>query len=173
MAEIPDDVMELYIPNLRQRINRANQFLDEYTEEGAEFSVTYLTVKRHYYSYCRLIGLTYSEYGYNEILRVLDRKSALRCSSEERAMVIGLRMKHPVGLPRFYSSQERKGLTVEVKREVFRQLQDNGNICGICGLVISSTDKVHIDHIVPVRRGGTNEASNLQVVHEKCNLVKG
>ena len=173
MVEVPDGVMGIYRPFWKERLSRVNQFLDEYTEEGAEFSVTYLTVKHHYYTYCRLLGLSIAEYGYSEVLTALEEKSVLHCSPVERAMVIGLRMKHPVGLPKFYRSQVRKGITIEVKKELFRKLSDNGNICNICGLVIQSTDKVHIDHIIPVRRGGTDAASNLQVVHEKCNLLKG
>jgi hypothetical protein len=33
-------------------------------------------------------------------------------------------------------------------------------------------EKLHLDHITPVAAGGTNEPSNLQYVHEACNLRK-
>ena len=174
MAEAETDEVQAYFrPDRQERIDRANQFLLEYTKAGAQFSVSYRTLKHHYFSYCRLLGLSEWHYSFSEILHVLIEKSLLRNGIEQPMIVLGLRMKHPVGLAKYYNRGERKGITIEVKREVFRKLQDNGNICGVCGLVISSTDKVHIDHILPVRSGGTNEASNLQVVHKKCNLVKG
>jgi 5-methylcytosine-specific restriction enzyme A len=31
----------------------------------------------------------------------------------------------------------------------------------------------HVDHITPVRFGGTDEESNLQALCERCNLAKG
>jgi 5-methylcytosine-specific restriction endonuclease McrA len=31
----------------------------------------------------------------------------------------------------------------------------------------------HIDHYVPLAKGGTNDRSNLRLLHKKCNLTKG
>jgi 5-methylcytosine-specific restriction endonuclease McrA len=44
--------------------------------------------------------------------------------------------------------------------------------CGICRDQISST-ALHIDHIVPVCRGGGSNPENLQATHSWCNLLKG
>lgn len=50
--------------------------------------------------------------------------------------------------------------------------------CGICGGRVSP-DRSHpdplapsIDHVVPLARGGTNDLSNLQLAHLRCNLRK-
>lgn len=43
-------------------------------------------------------------------------------------------------------------------------------LCGICNKLIE--DKFHIDHIIPLIRGGTHTASNLQLTHPICNLRK-
>lgn len=44
--------------------------------------------------------------------------------------------------------------------------------CSLCG-VHSSEVPMHIDHIVPVRDGGTNARENLRVLCAKCNIGKG
>ncbi len=41
--------------------------------------------------------------------------------------------------------------------------------CAGCGRF---TDKVHIDHIHPKSRGGTDDPENLQLLCDKCNLSK-
>ena len=50
-----------------------------------------------------------------------------------------------------------------IKREIWSMP------CAACG----STDGVHIDHIVPVAKGGTSERSNLQPLCWYCNGAKG
>jgi len=36
-----------------------------------------------------------------------------------------------------------------------------------------SIDKCHVDHKIPISRGGTNEIKNLCITHPRANLVKG
>lgn len=43
--------------------------------------------------------------------------------------------------------------------------------CGICGERLGP--KYEIDHIIPVSKGGSGDASNLQWVHPTCNKSKG
>ena len=43
-------------------------------------------------------------------------------------------------------------------------------ICGICSKYIE--DKFHIDHIIPLTRGGKHEVENLQLAHPSCNMSK-
>jgi 5-methylcytosine-specific restriction endonuclease McrA len=44
--------------------------------------------------------------------------------------------------------------------------------CYLCGgIILDGQDS--LDHKIPIRRGGTNEYSNLGVAHLKCNLRKG
>lgn len=55
-----------------------------------------------------------------------------------------------------------------------RWLQDDK--CGICGWPLPRAPingEVHIDHVVPLARGGADEKSNLQLAHAVCNLRKG
>jgi 5-methylcytosine-specific restriction endonuclease McrA len=43
-------------------------------------------------------------------------------------------------------------------------------VCGICNLPIE--DKFHIDHKVPLAKGGLHVVENLQLAHPVCNLRK-
>jgi 5-methylcytosine-specific restriction endonuclease McrA len=53
--------------------------------------------------------------------------------------------------------------------EVFRR--DKGQ-CGICGAMVDPADW-HLDHILPVSRGGEHSYANVQVTHPDCNRAKG
>jgi hypothetical protein len=155
----------------QERRKRVNQFLLEYTEEGEGFSISYITLKHYYFSWCKSIGFSRTEYGFSEILRVLVERSLLHDISSKT--VIGIRMKSPVELPRYYNKGDRKSISNKVKKAVYAKLSSNGNVCALCEQPILTGEKVHIDHIIPVRKGGTNDPSNLQVVHDFCNLSKG
>ncbi|HEX9641682.1 MAG TPA: HNH endonuclease, partial [Candidatus Krumholzibacteria bacterium] len=54
--------------------------------------------------------------------------------------------------------------------------RDRGR-CALClkdisGLLAAGKDQ-HIDHIMPLAAGGTNDPTNLQYLCEQCNLIKG
>lgn len=48
--------------------------------------------------------------------------------------------------------------------------RDEG-ICGICGEKADPADW-HLDHVVPISRGGGHLLNNAQVAHPMCNLRK-
>lgn len=49
------------------------------------------------------------------------------------------------------------------------------DFCGICGNILDWSDKskIHLDHIVPLSKGGSHSITNVQWSHAKCNLSKG
>ena len=51
-----------------------------------------------------------------------------------------------------------------------RILKRDGYCCQQCG---QDNGKLHVDHIIPRRLGGTDNDQNLQVLCQKCNLSKG
>ena len=56
-----------------------------------------------------------------------------------------------------------------VKALVFRQL----GTCGICHRDLpGNLGAIHVDHIIPVSKGGTNAWENLQAAHAHCNMSK-
>lgn len=48
----------------------------------------------------------------------------------------------------------------------------DGGICHICGRPVEVSD-FHLDHIIPVSRGGEHILSNVAVAHPFCNQSKG
>lgn len=63
-----------------------------------------------------------------------------------------------------YDSRVRKQLAQEQKW-----------VCPLCKerLPTQIPGNVHVDHKIPVSRGGSNDWANLQAVHKRCNLDKG
>jgi len=62
----------------------------------------------------------------------------------------------------------RKQLPRGIRHEVFKR--DNYR-CQECGLDKYRTI-IHVDHIIPVSKGGTDEMSNLRTLCEQCNNEK-
>ncbi|MDF9824486.1 hypothetical protein M2475_000796 [Breznakia sp. PF5-3] len=56
--------------------------------------------------------------------------------------------------------------------------RDNGK-CQHCGkelsglLTITKSKELHLEHIIPLEKGGTNDATNFQILCDNCNLKKG
>lgn len=66
-------------------------------------------------------------------------------------------------------TKKRYAIPASLRCEV---IERDGGICQLCGGEVGDCD-LHIDHIIPVVRGGQNELANLQVTHGSCNLSKG
>lgn len=54
-----------------------------------------------------------------------------------------------------------------------RVVREADGVCGICKAEIAHDDKTHIDHIVPLARGGSHTQDNIQLAHARCNIKKG
>lgn len=57
----------------------------------------------------------------------------------------------------------------DVDPEIVYQM--HGGMCGICEEFIIG--KFHVDHVIPLAKGGMHGYINVQAAHPKCNLVKG
>lgn len=44
----------------------------------------------------------------------------------------------------------------------------DSSVCSIC----RSTEKLQLDHIIPVSKGGLNDPANIQVLCQRCNAIK-
>lgn len=67
---------------------------------------------------------------------------------------------------KYFSTRKRKQPSRKLKEKVLMKYH---HICVSCG----STEKLEIDHIKPVSKGGKNIFTNLQVLCKTCNLKKG
>ena len=65
---------------------------------------------------------------------------------------------------------ERSKLTSGLRYDVLRR---DGFKCTICGAGPADGVKLHVDHIIPVSKGGKTEMDNLRTLCERCNLGKG
>jgi 5-methylcytosine-specific restriction endonuclease McrA len=45
--------------------------------------------------------------------------------------------------------------------------------CGICAQALNDGKAIHVDHIIPLAKGGSHTQDNLQLTHARCNLKKG
>jgi Holliday junction resolvasome RuvABC ATP-dependent DNA helicase subunit len=63
------------------------------------------------------------------------------------------------------SKQGRQGISSEIRREVWRR---DGGKCVKCG----SRENLEYDHIIPISKGGSNTARNIELLCESCNRVK-
>jgi 5-methylcytosine-specific restriction endonuclease McrA len=60
----------------------------------------------------------------------------------------------------------------ETIRSIYRQARENKRvICYICGELIPLGAR-HVDHVMPLARGGKHTASNLAIACARCNLSK-
>ena len=66
-------------------------------------------------------------------------------------------------------------LTPEEKeqvKEIYRRAKEDKNVrCYICGKKIPMGER-HVDHIIPISKGGTSKPSNLAIACKECNLRK-
>jgi len=62
-------------------------------------------------------------------------------------------------------------LSAKIKEAV---LNRDGYVCQDCGITANSDSgpTMHVDHIVPRSRGGSNDMSNLQCLCSTCNNMK-
>ena len=50
-------------------------------------------------------------------------------------------------------------------------LRRDAGRCGICGLTIMEANW-HLDHIIPLSKGGEHSYANVQAAHARCNMRK-
>jgi len=55
----------------------------------------------------------------------------------------------------------------------FAVLKRDNYQCQICGRSQTVGVQLHVDHIVPLAKGGSNNMENLQTTCDECNIGKG
>lgn len=79
------------------------------------------------------------------------------------------KIKYECTLQEYHSKNQRKLLTKDLRKKIM--IRDNYT-CQICGKYMPDEVGLHIDHIIPISKGGKTVLSNLQVLCSKCNGKK-
>lgn len=69
-----------------------------------------------------------------------------------------------------YRAKKRAQFVEDVDPDVVYRM--HGGMCGICKQFVPEDD-FHVDHVVPVSKGGLHGYINVQPAHPLCNLKKG
>ncbi len=80
-------------------------------------------------------------------------------------------MKHVDAAEDFKKTKEyqRSIMTQSLRYDVMKR---DGFKCVLCGVTAKEGAKLHVDHILPIAKGGKTELSNLRTLCEDCNLGK-
>jgi len=79
---------------------------------------------------------------------------------------------HPNEAPRPNpcATAERAKITAVLRYDVIKR---DGYRCRACGFSVQDGAHLHIDHIVPISKGGSSAIGNLQTLCTACNIGKG
>lgn len=72
----------------------------------------------------------------------------------------------------FREFQNSYGIRTPRRLAIYRKWDACGELCYICGLHLA-IDDIHVDHVIPVAKKGTNDIVNLMPAHKLCNIRKG
>lgn len=93
--------------------------------------------------------------------------------SADKAFKILLEVNKIRRMAQLRSKSDRiRGVTQDLRYKVFKRDNYCCQICGKKGQRNGGTSLLHIDHVVPIFFGGSNEEYNLQTLCRECNLKK-
>ena len=106
---------------------------------------------------CRLIVYGWSEHADDAVHMALARRGEVFADGTDPLFDSrALRLREEMG--------RKRSLVIA------RLTERDGDRCRACGTLPPA---YHIDHVIPVSRGGGNELPNLQLLCRTCNLTKG
>lgn len=95
-----------------------------------------------------------------------DRLLAARQDAARQKRQAAVQQREGTGLRRCSADNYRARIPKKRRQRVYAR---DGHRCVKCG----RTDRLTLDHIVPISKGGTNAEVNLQTMCEPCNGRKG
>lgn len=106
--------------------------------------------------------------------RQYDKLRHSRQSEKVVARAVAWQKANPsrrAAITRSYDARRRSKVGAGVATEILRQWTDNQRkVCYWCG--IKCGDGFHVDHYVPLSKGGAHEIANLVIACPSCNIKK-
>ena len=97
-------------------------------------------------------GDVFSEEEIRNMVETIKQENIMRSSEEYRRKM------------------ERRRVTDKLRYQILRR---DGFRCQLCGASQADGVRLHVDHIIPVSKGGTSDVENLRTLCDRCNLGKG
>lgn len=163
------DIIELWKTNCRNKIQNAKMFnkhrmeqFESIIDDQRMFTFRFTKSKTKY------IQRNYIRTSYKDDICV----GKIECSYEYLRNLINQLEEIDFCMPLddYYAKNQRSLMTKELKQQI--KIRDKYT-CQCCGKYMPDEVGLHIDHIIPVSKGGKSIPSNLQVLCDKCNLKKG
>lgn len=108
------------------------------------------------------------------------RSKRWRDANPERARA-GVKRWTVANPDRYRTLQRKSDMTRKArKRDAFIETVDpevvftrDAGVCGICTTPVGHDENWHVDHIMPLSKGGPHSYGNVQLAHARCNKSKG
>ncbi len=140
-------------------VRDAVEFLLKYTDKDKRLVIDKLFLEKEMQALRNKISMHELEYAnFEKKLEEFDEK--LRILNIDESLI---KMDKVISV-----IAHRNPLNKSIRHEVFKR--DNYR-CVECGATNNETI-LHVDHILPVSQGGSDELDNLQTLCEECNLCK-
>lgn len=118
-----------------------------------------------------VMHLAFDELGVPRASSLVERArlGLARCELVERRS----RRRHESDRARYSRRRARKLGTQVEKFTRLEIIERDGATCYLCGRTELADGEIHIDHVIPLSRGGTHTRDNVRVACAVCNLRKG
>lgn len=152
---------KVFLTACRMPFRRLRQYVET---TDAEASCCFVTVRDQ----TRYHQVNWVREPYTVSARCAEYRVSLEtlAKRDEKLAAIG----YEATLREYNAKNQRRLMTPELRRQI---MERDGYTCRLCGRYMPDGNGLHIDHIVPISKGGKTVPSNLQVLCAKCNLSKG
>lgn len=161
-----DNCKKIITKSLFWKKHKENQYYD-LRQEVADKNYK-MFIFRFYRTHIRYRQQNYNRYAYqvNDIDNTVGKSLSDLLGADYDLEEIG----YETTLRKHEAKKQRDLMTPSLRKKIMKR---DHYTCRYCGKYMPNGDDIHIDHIIPIAKGGKTIESNLQVLCQKCNLQKG